>query len=122
VIDGEPLTDLVEAFEVEAGMERTGGKYGGLIPAFFRVFPLDAHFHGHSTMQPKTVLLACGCGEWGCWPLMASITVNAESVTWDAFEQPHRPGRDYSGFGSFRFARRQYDAAVDVLASWSPPT
>lgn len=117
VIDGDLLTDLIEAFERAAGMEPTGG-YGGLIPAFFD--PLDQHFHGvRSGVRPgaKTPLLACDCGEWGCWPLMARITVTDRSVTWDSFEQPHRSTRDYSGFGPFRFDRRRYDAALEGLCS-----
>jgi hypothetical protein len=62
-------------------------------------------------------LLACDCGDWGCWPLMARITVTERSVTWDAFEQPHRSTRDYTGFGPFRFDRRRYDAALQDLCS-----
>ncbi|MFD0740740.1 hypothetical protein ACFQ1L_01260 [Phytohabitans flavus] len=116
-VDGALLTDLVDVFELAAGMQPAGAAYGGLIPAFFRFGPLDKHFHGRSTstMGPKTPLLGCECGEWGCWPLTARIAVTERSVTWDAFEQPHRPTRDYAGFGPFRFERRRYDAALEGL-------
>jgi hypothetical protein len=114
VVDGELLTGLVDEFEMAEGMQPAGGAYSGLIPAFFRFGPLDEHFHGRSTnaMGPKTALLGCACGEWGCWPLMARIVVTKGWVTWDAFEQPHRPGRDYGSLGPYRFPRRQYDAAL----------
>ena len=114
VVDGELLTSLVDEFEIAAGMQPAGGAYGGLIPAFFRFGPLDEHFHGRSTsaMGSKTALLGCSCGEWGCWPLMARIAVTQGLVTWDAFEQPHRPERDYARLGPYRFPRRQYDAAL----------
>jgi hypothetical protein len=108
---------LIDRFEIVAGMQPAGDAYDGLIPAFFRFGPMDDHFHGRSTsaMGPKTPVLGCECGEWACWPLMTGITVTDDQVTWDAFEQPYRKARDYSGFGPFRFARRQYDEALAVL-------
>ncbi|MEU9609304.1 hypothetical protein [Streptomyces sp. NPDC048057] len=48
-IDGTPLTDLVDQFEMNAGMQPAGDAYGGLIPQFFRFGPLEDHFHGRST-------------------------------------------------------------------------
>lgn len=118
-IDGTPLTDMIDRFETDAGMQPAGNAYGGLIPQFFRFGPMVDHFHGRSTdaMGPKTPVLGCECGEWGCWPLMSSITVTAELVTWDSFEQPHRKTRDYAAFGPFRFDRRQYDDALQTLCA-----
>ncbi|MFJ5610619.1 hypothetical protein ACIQCJ_14675 [Streptomyces sp. NPDC093221] len=116
-IDGTPLTELIDRFELNAEMQPAGDAYGGLIPEFFRFGPLEDHFHGRSTnaMGPKTPLLGCGCGEWGCWPLMARITSTPELVTWDSFEQPHRKTRDYTGFGPFQFDRHQYDDDLRAL-------
>ncbi|MQY10055.1 hypothetical protein SRB5_01590 [Streptomyces sp. RB5] len=117
-IDGVPLTTMIDHFETGAGMEPAGDAYGGLIPAFFRYGPMEEHFHGRSTnsLGPKTPVLGCECGEVGCWPLMVDITVTPGHVTWHSFEQPYRRERDYSGFGPFRFERRQYDESVRVLA------
>ncbi|MFJ6198922.1 hypothetical protein [Micromonospora sp. NPDC092111] len=119
MVDGTLLTGLVDGFELAAGMRPAGDAYGGLIPAFFRFGPLDEHFHGRSTgaTGPRTPLLGCECGEWGCWPFLARIVVTQRWVTWDAFAQPHRPARDYADFGPFRFERRQYDAALRALCS-----
>ncbi|MFF3061445.1 hypothetical protein [Streptomyces sp. NPDC057909] len=118
-IDGAPLTELIDGFEIAAGMQPAGDAYGGLIPEFFRFGPMDEHFHGRSTgaMGPKTPVLGCECGEWGCWPLLAGIIVTPNHVTWDSFEQPHRQTRDYSGFGPFYFDRYQYDDAVNALSA-----
>lgn len=118
-IDGAPLTGLIDRFEIAAGMQPAGDAYGGLIPGFFRFGPMQDHFLGVSTreMGPKTPVLGCECGEWGCWPLMARITATADLVTWDAFEQPHRKTRDYVAFGPFQFDRRQYDDALGALSA-----
>jgi len=122
-IDGVPLTNLIDQFETDAGMQPAGNAYGGLIPQFFRFGPMEDHFHGRSTgaMGPKTPVLGCECGEWGCWPLMAGITVTPDHVAWDSFEQPHRTTRDYWGFGPFQFDRRQYDDAVQALSAATSP-
>ncbi len=98
-------------------MQPAGDAYGGLIPQYFGFGPMEDHFHGRSTdaMGPRTPVLGCECGEWGCWPLMAQITVTPDGVTWDSFEQPHRKTRDYTAFGPFQFDRRQYDGALRVL-------
>ncbi|WP_327257139.1 hypothetical protein [Streptomyces sp. NBC_01244] len=117
-IDGALLTELIDGFEIAAGMQPAGDAYGGLIPEFFRFGPMQDHFIGRSTnaMGPKTPVLGCECGEWGCWPLMARITVTTDLVTWDAFEQPHRATRDYAAFGPFQFDRHPYDDALRALS------
>jgi hypothetical protein len=119
-VDDVPLTDLVHRFEIEQGMEKRDTSYGGLIPSFFRFGPLADHFLAAEDpgKRPgaKTPLLGCSCGEWGCWPFLTSITVTATTVTWESFEQPFRPNRDYSSLGPFRFSRGQYEAALTALA------
>ncbi|MFE0678672.1 hypothetical protein [Streptomyces sp. NPDC058867] len=118
-IDGTPLTELIDGYEIAARMQPAGDAYGGLIPEFFRFGPMQDHFLGLSTgvMGPKTPVLGCECGEWGCWPLMARITATADLVTWDAFEQPHRKTRDYAAFGPFQFDRGPYDDALRALSA-----
>lgn len=117
-VDGVPLTDLIDTFEVAAGMRPAAGAYGGLVPAYFGSTRIDDHFSGKSTIatRSKTPLLACECGEWVCWPLLAEIVVADDLVIWDHFEQPYRPERDYSSFGPFRFDRWHYDGALQELA------
>ena len=57
-------------------------------------------------------LLGCDCGEVGCWPLEARISLTDETVMWSDFSQPHRDAWNYTDFGPFRFARDQYEAAI----------
>ncbi|WP_405780667.1 hypothetical protein [Streptomyces sp. NBC_00859] len=48
-IGGAPLTELIDGFEMDAGMQPAGDAYGGLIPEFFRFGPMEDHFRGRST-------------------------------------------------------------------------
>ncbi|MFI9561456.1 hypothetical protein [Nonomuraea endophytica] len=116
-IDGHLLLDLIDRFETGSGMRPAGDVYGGLIPAYYRYGPLDEHFLGkeNSGLGPKTAVLGCECGEVGCWPLMTRITLTGDLVVWDAFEQVHRPNRDYAAFGPFLFDRAQYGQALGAL-------
>lgn len=116
-IDGVALTDLIHAFELRAGLETRAESYSGLIPKHFDFGPLDLHYLGTSPkrLDPKTVLLGCACGEWGCWPLLARITATTDNVTWTELEQPHRKARDYSAFGPFTFSRGAYQHALCEL-------
>ncbi len=117
IVDGRELTDIVHEFEHEHGMEKRAASYGGLIPSFFKFGPLDRHFLGGlQSAQPRKVpLLGCNCGEWGCWPLMARITLAGGNVTWSEFEQPYRKERDYRGLGPFMFDAAQYEDALATL-------
>jgi hypothetical protein len=115
------LTSLAEQFEQNHGLNDPAGGYGGLIPEFFRYGALDRYFLGRSEMPcfasaPERIfVLGCACGEVGCWPLTCSVDARGEQVTWRAFEQPHRPDRDYSEFGPFVFDRAQYEEALRSL-------
>ncbi|MGV9299244.1 hypothetical protein [Amycolatopsis sp. NPDC003676] len=115
-VDDVALTELIDRFELAEGMSPAGGAYGGLIPGQFRGTTAE-HFHGIDFEEGETPLLACACGDWGCWPLLARITLTSDEVVWDSFAQPHRRKRDYRGFGPFRFDRAQYDAALLRFAS-----
>ncbi|MGW6726046.1 hypothetical protein ACWF9G_09095 [Nocardia sp. NPDC055029] len=115
-IDTIPLTDLIDTFEIRAGMEPAGDAYGGLAPLFFRFESANDHFHGSSSLtRQKTLVLACSCGELGCWPLLTRISLTGDLVVWDCFEQPYRTTRNYTAFGPFLFDRNQYDKAVQEL-------
>ncbi|MFD4430717.1 hypothetical protein [Nocardia sp. NPDC058497] len=118
-IDTVPLTDLIDTFEICAGMQPAGDAYGGLVPRFVRFESAMDHFHGSSplTTGRKTPVLACSCGELGCWPLLARISLTGDLVVWDCFEQPYRTTRDYTAFGPFLFDRNHYDKAVQGLST-----
>jgi hypothetical protein len=117
-IDDVLLTDLVDTYEIGHAMHPAGHAYGGLVPARYRFGAMDRHYRGGSTeaFGPAVPVLGCECGEWGCWPLLARISVCDGAVAWDGFAQPHRPVRDYSGLGPFRFTRDQYEDALADLS------
>jgi hypothetical protein len=33
----------------------------------------------------RVPLLGCDCGEWGCWPLVATVRSESGTVTWSEF-------------------------------------
>ena len=41
--------------------------------------------------------------------------IDGDQVSWHSFRQPHRPDRDYSGFGPFRFDAAAYRAALSEM-------
>lgn len=62
-IGGAPLTELIDEYEIAAGMQPAGDAYGGLIPEFFRFGPMQDHFLGLSTRLRGQVHAACGTGK-----------------------------------------------------------
>ena len=119
-VNGTDLVELVRRAELPSaqadGEEELAGTYVGLVPGPIRM-DLAGQFLGGSGawLYPdpagKTALLSCDCGEVGCSPLLARVTVDEDTVTWDEFEQPTRPDWDYDGFG-FTFERTQYERAL----------
>ncbi len=116
-VDGRHLDDLVEEYERHKRFDVIGG-YAGLVLDHFKVGDLRKYLAGKQEPWPgrRVPLLGCERGELGCWPLVAAVEQDDEVVRWSAFEQPHRGGRDYSGFGPFVFDRHDYDAAVEGVA------
>ena len=84
--------------------------------------PPSRHLLGELTRPyaytDKVTLLECACGEPGCWPLLAAVTVTPATVTWSAFEQPHRRRQGpagswrYDRLGPFIFSRPAYEAEL----------
>lgn len=113
-VDGHSLVALVEAFEALLGYDEPG-TYAGL--------PRDRAFDPDGWLPQRrgwpgrrswgtADVLACACGEVGCWPLTVRISAQGGVIVWDRFEQPHRPDRDYSLLGSFVFDAVQYARAL----------
>ncbi|MBF9130164.1 hypothetical protein I0C86_14540 [Plantactinospora sp. S1510] len=109
-----------EDFDSEIERDRFLLECHGGLPAQDVAWP-SRHFLGeveypdYSGYEPgELALLGCGCGIWGCWPLLARITVDPDAVTWTGFRQPLRPGWGVLRLGPFRFDRTAY---VERLAS-----
>jgi hypothetical protein len=123
-VNGTELPDLVRDAELPAarleGDAELAGNYVGLVPGYVSM-DLAGQFLGgggarlYEDDEGKVQLLGCGCGEVGCSPLLARITVTDDTVTWDEFEQPQRPDWDYQALGPFTFERTQYERALFEL-------
>lgn len=120
-LDGVPLTDLLRRVEgPSARRERSpdlAGSYEGLVDDRAR-WP-SRHYLGSPVLSwfgdGDTVLLGCTCGDWGCWPFTAMVTVEHDVVTWSGYRTGHRDW-DYSGLHDLVFDRSQYEQAVRATA------
>ncbi len=124
LVDSIPLLELVRDFESAQGWPK--GSYGPLDPNRYRYCAWDHYFQGYCrtpmSNPEKTALLVCNCGVFTCWPLLATITTDYETLTWSQFEQPHRRERDYSAFGPFTFDWMDYkDALEELMEQTGPP-
>lgn len=117
LVDNASLVELVQRFEENRNFDVAGG-YGGLIPEFYRYGSLFDYLLGTSFKWPgnEIFLLACDCGELGCWPLKCRVSVREDIVVWDEFSQPYRPERDYREFGPFHFDVSEYREAARRIA------
>ena len=61
------------------------------------------------------MLLGCTCGDMGCWPFTAVVTVEPDAVVWSGYRNGHR-NWDYSQLGDLVFDREQYEQAVRATA------
>jgi hypothetical protein len=123
-VNGVDFPELVRDAELPSARadeeEETAGNYIGLVAGYMRIDLAGQFLGGQGTAmfertEEKTALLGCGCGEVGCSPLMARVTVTDDTVTWDEFEQPTRPAWDYDDLGPFTFDRAQYERALMAI-------
>ncbi|RJQ76689.1 hypothetical protein D5S17_17660 [Pseudonocardiaceae bacterium YIM PH 21723] len=102
LVDGRLLADIIRdhelAYAVAAGEEKLAGSYGGLADISL------IRDHGESP------LLGCVCGDWGCWPLFATIDTDERTVRWHSFRNGRRDW-PLDGVGPFVFDRDEYLAA-----------
>src|SRR5690242_16199799 len=83
-VNGTELPELVRDVELPGaraeGDEELAGNYVGLVPGYVRM-DVAGHFLAgagaklYDTDDEKVQLLGCGCGEIGCSPLLARVTV-----------------------------------------------
>ncbi|SCG64664.1 hypothetical protein [Micromonospora humi] len=86
-LNGVSLPDLVGRIELpfarRAGTPALAGSYAGLLSS--EVWWPSRHHLGDPVLSwfgdGGTVLLGCACGDWGCWPLTATVTVGQDTVT-----------------------------------------
>jgi hypothetical protein len=120
-LSGVPLPDLVRVAELPfargAGNPDLAGSYVGLLAE--KVGWPSRHYLGEPVLSwfgdGDTVLLGCGCGDWGCWPFTAMVTVAEDTVTWSGYRTGHRDW-DYRELREITFDRIQYEEAVRATA------
>jgi hypothetical protein len=120
-VNGEALPEMLRRIEAPSarrdGDVHLAGSYAGLPDDGIR-WP-SRHYLGEPVLSwfedGDTVLLGCGCGEWGCWPFTAVVTVEHGTVTWSGYRNGHRDW-DYGALRELVFARGQYEAAVRATA------
>jgi hypothetical protein len=129
VVDGQSFLDIIrnleKPFAVAEGHPDLAGGYEGLPAA--SVLPPSRHFLGAPNevwlkYGEKVSLYECVCGCPGCWPFLARVVVNSDSVCWSEFEQPHRGPKSVAGWwrydalGPFVFDRGQYESHLACAA------
>ena len=119
-VNGVALVELVRVAQ-QPWADRDGnpdlaGSYVGLSPWDIR--GIAAHFlddpQALEFEDGDTVLLGCGCGTWGCWPLTTDILLTDDEVTWTHFRQGFRDW-DLSDLGPFTFDRAAYERGLGEL-------
>ncbi|MFZ3493021.1 hypothetical protein ACODT5_07280 [Streptomyces sp. 5.8] len=129
-IDGADLRTLVAeatragwSQEWDASEEPPDGREERLLSQHAAlVMSDDAHARRHflgdpdpERREPGTgamALLGCICGTDECWPMMATVTVTADTVTWSGFHQPYRPEWGVLALGPYAFPRTAYEQAL----------
>ncbi|GAA1394034.1 hypothetical protein ACFQZ4_02330 [Catellatospora coxensis] len=88
--------------------------------------PDDDHRRSQGLWDGRVPLLGCAsCGDWECWPLLAMIRVDEDTVVWSAFVQPHRKQWGELPIGPYTFDRAAYEAtlaepeALDADPGWA---
>lgn len=113
-IDGQSIAILAEAYERQMGYDDPPGGYGG-VEAWSAPDLRDNYLGQPDPHDPGCLIVSCECGEPGCWSLRAQIEIGPDAVIWRNFLNPHRPARNYDGFGPFEFARSDYVAALETM-------
>jgi hypothetical protein len=124
MVNGRDLRDLVRNAELPfATAERHPDIAGGYAGVGAELLMSD-HFLGHGqgtykgdvlereSAPNRVAVLACECGEVGCWPLIVSIDVDEDIVNRSAFHQPYRRNWTYGTLVPFTFHRAEYEAAL----------
>ncbi|MFF9062603.1 hypothetical protein ACF09K_28515 [Streptomyces sp. NPDC014882] len=101
--------ELAGEFDDEAEDERETAEQVRVQHDGLGVAEFEDHFRSAGDTVP---LLGCSCGIWGCWPLMAKVTVSSTTVTWSSFRQPYREPWGELAMGPYEFPRDAYEAAL----------
>lgn len=126
-INGQRLLDLIHDWEEEREPDDAKKITLSHAPIFYYYGRylygwLNEKLHRNDTApEHRATILGCRCGEIGCWPLQATVTLAEGTVTWSDFFQPFRPESTlYQDFGPYIFDRIQYETEVRRAIDESP--
>lgn len=125
-INGHPLIDLVRTIELpfaeQEGNPDMAGGYAWLPP-------LSCELLDPQEMEVR--LLGCTCGEIDCWPLIAKVERNQDTVRVHSFLNPFRTAShiaslrkmennkavewNYSAMGEWHFDAKQFENALNSI-------
>ncbi len=113
-INGVNIVEMLRKYEKDFAGSIAGG-YSGVD---------NYEFHHIKEGKPRRKdgdfdILACECGELGCWNFVANIEETEDSVIWKNFKQPRRDW-DYSDFGPFVFDRKEYKKKIGRVHTVNP--
>jgi hypothetical protein len=121
-VNGRNLVDILREVELpfvaREGNLQLAGSYVGLRPEevflpSHRLLGEPTTCYDYDSLEGKTAVLGCVCGEPGCWPFRVKITSREDVVIWSGFEQPHRRTWRYDELQPFVFDRTQYLSALN---------
>ncbi|MGH2688703.1 MAG: hypothetical protein ACRDKW_07840 [Actinomycetota bacterium] len=139
-VNGRDLIDVVS--DVERPLALAAGFTGvnSYAPmGATAVLPPHRHWLGSPvarlSLGGRPAVFTCRCGDWQCGGLLASITVDRDSVVWSDFTTPRALTRDLLGhlaegrdisraaLGPFRFNRAAYELALEnpLRIAWPYP-
>jgi hypothetical protein len=119
------LLDIIREIELpySTGNPTLAGAYLGLPPK--AVFLPSRHFldkpDPYYCDHGRRAIYRCGCGDVGCKPMLADITLDNDYVIWSNFENPWhsiewtKEPWDYSSL-KFTFERKQYESELSSVS------
>ena len=130
IVDGRDLVERLREYEKPFAIRENAPQIAGAYSGIDVEWITPNHFlgqcdpmHACGENDERVALLECECGNAGCWPFAARITVTDTTVRWSDFEQPHRKTDasagwwDYSDFGPFEFARDAYETELMKISN-----
>lgn len=101
----EMLKEIEKPFAEAEGKPHLAGDYGYVSPK---------HLYRELTKDTEGAELLCcgGCGVSGCWSVLVVVKEDEEYVYWENFEQNHR---DWIYNLSYKFAKAEYEQAMEQL-------
>jgi hypothetical protein len=109
-INGKDFDQIIKDYELEnfSHDPAAGGGYAPIKTPYWdreNYFLRSSKENDFLDKSGSALLLACSCGEWGCWNVFCSIIVTEKTIIWKNFRKDHR---DWNYELKFEFDRDLY--------------